>query len=305
MDVEGKRLRRCSIRVNHFLSSICGNGSEVLGKYKKRGFVALFLVLEAASVVLDVFGRSKPASLAAFLLSAFGFAINIFVCFVERTTSETKPQAKRQLGIVEVVFSLLQLIAASIHFILLVSDVKYNYNASVLFPLAFAIIAIVFVFKEEAKVTESSVQALSITKLFSDNISVHSTPIELDLSGVNLNHANTTNNLRSRSRQVKEAPGIEGFRIIGEAQPGEKLFGCGYAVNGTTNCTFQMTTGSILRVSIVCFDFSLSVLAKRAFDQLSIFDSGATNRDYVVTADDVDKLIALECIPMDDQGHQV
>ena len=32
---------------------------------------------------------------------------------------------------------------------------------------------------------------------------------------------------------------------------------------------------------------------------------GATNPEYVVTADDVDKLIAVECIPMDDQGRQV
>lgn len=36
-----------------------------------------------------------------------------------------------------------------------------------------------------------------------------------------------------------------------------------------------------------------------------IFGSGATNPEYVVTADDVDKLIAVECIPMDDQGRQV
>lgn len=32
--------------------------------------------------------------------------------------------------------------------------------------------------------------------------------------------------------------------------------------------------------------------------------TGATNPEYVVTADDVDKLIAVECIPMDDQGRQ-
>lgn len=34
-------------------------------------------------------------------------------------------------------------------------------------------------------------------------------------------------------------------------------------------------------------------------------DSGATNPEYIVTADDVDKLIAVECIPMDEIGHQV
>lgn len=37
----------------------------------------------------------------------------------------------------------------------------------------------------------------------------------------------------------------------------------------------------------------------------SAFVSGATNPDYIVTADDVDKLIAVECIPMDEQGRQV
>lgn len=33
--------------------------------------------------------------------------------------------------------------------------------------------------------------------------------------------------------------------------------------------------------------------------------SGCTNPDYVVTVDDVDKLIAVECVPMDDGGTQV
>lgn len=35
------------------------------------------------------------------------------------------------------------------------------------------------------------------------------------------------------------------------------------------------------------------------------FVLGATNPDYVVTAEDVDKFIAVECIPMDEQGRQV
>lgn len=38
---------------------------------------------------------------------------------------------------------------------------------------------------------------------------------------------------------------------------------------------------------------------------VNFFSLGATNPEYVVTADDVDKLIAVECIPMDDQGRQV
>lgn len=35
------------------------------------------------------------------------------------------------------------------------------------------------------------------------------------------------------------------------------------------------------------------------------FYVGATNPEYVVGADDVDKLLAVECIPMDEKGHQV
>ena len=34
-------------------------------------------------------------------------------------------------------------------------------------------------------------------------------------------------------------------------------------------------------------------------------DSGATDPEYIVTADDFDNLIAVECIPMDDIGNQV
>ncbi|KAL5973862.1 hypothetical protein ACLOJK_030520 [Asimina triloba] len=37
---------------------------------------------------------------------------------------------------------------------------------------------------------------------------------------------------------------------------------------------------------------------------VSSSSEGATNPDYVVTADDVDKLLSVECIPMDDVGHQ-
>jgi len=35
------------------------------------------------------------------------------------------------------------------------------------------------------------------------------------------------------------------------------------------------------------------------------FFSGATMYDYVVTADDVGTLLAVDCTPMDDNGRQV
>ncbi|XP_044481673.1 uncharacterized protein LOC123208309 isoform X2 [Mangifera indica] len=82
----------------------------------------------------------------------------------------------------------------------------------------------------------------------------------------------------------EEGPGIDGFQIIGEAIPGEKLLGCGYPVRGTTLCMFQWV--------------------RHLQDGTRQYIEGATNPEYVVTADDVDKLIAVECIPMDDQGHQ-
>ncbi|KAG4121914.1 hypothetical protein ERO13_D11G235700v2 [Gossypium hirsutum] len=79
-------------------------------------------------------------------------------------------------------------------------------------------------------------------------------------------------------------PGIEGFQIIGDATPGEKLLGCGFPVRGTTLCMFQWV--------------------RHLQDGTRQYIEGATNPEYVVTADDVDKLIAVECIPMDDQGRQ-
>ncbi|XP_050222015.1 uncharacterized protein LOC126672123 isoform X2 [Mercurialis annua] len=81
-----------------------------------------------------------------------------------------------------------------------------------------------------------------------------------------------------------EGPGIEGFQIIGDASPGEKLLGCGYTVRGTSLCMFQWV--------------------RHLEDGTRQYIEGATNPEYIVTADDVDKLIAVECIPMDDQGRQ-
>ncbi|XP_015577790.1 uncharacterized protein LOC8284263 isoform X1 [Ricinus communis] len=82
----------------------------------------------------------------------------------------------------------------------------------------------------------------------------------------------------------EEGPGIEGFQIIGDAVPGGKLLGCGYPVRGTSLCMFQWV--------------------RHLEDGTRQYIEGATNPEYVVTADDVDKLIAVECIPMDDQGRQ-
>ncbi|CAO2835173.1 unnamed protein product [Amaranthus hypochondriacus] len=81
-----------------------------------------------------------------------------------------------------------------------------------------------------------------------------------------------------------EGPGIEGFQITGEAKPGGKLLGCGYPVRGTSLCMFQWV--------------------RHLQDGTRHYIEGATNPEYVVTADDVDKSIAVECIPMDENGRQ-
>ncbi|XP_075111145.1 uncharacterized protein LOC107807433 isoform X2 [Nicotiana tabacum] len=81
-----------------------------------------------------------------------------------------------------------------------------------------------------------------------------------------------------------ESPGIENFQIIGEAKPGCRILGCGFPVRGTSLCMFQWV--------------------RHYPDGTRQYIEGATNPEYVVTADDIDKLIAVECIPMDDQGHQ-
>ncbi|XP_068651201.1 uncharacterized protein [Aristolochia californica] len=79
-------------------------------------------------------------------------------------------------------------------------------------------------------------------------------------------------------------PSIEGFQIIGEAKLGSTLQACGYPTNGTSLCMFQWV--------------------RHLQNGTRQYIEGATNPDYVVTADDVDKLIAVECIPMDDGGNQ-
>ncbi|ONI21941.1 hypothetical protein PRUPE_2G098900 [Prunus persica] len=86
------------------------------------------------------------------------------------------------------------------------------------------------------------------------------------------------------SSAPQEGPTIENFQIIGDAVPGGRLLGCGYPIRGTSLCMFQWV--------------------RHLQDGTREFIEGATNPEYIVTADDVDKIIAVDCIPMDDQGRQ-
>ncbi|GAY58417.1 hypothetical protein CUMW_186840 [Citrus unshiu] len=135
---------------------------ELLGKYKKRALAVFYLVLEAASFLLDIFGKSKRRILlAAFLLSAFGFAITMSThsWTVRRNIAATRMHLqKRLLMLLEMSFSLVQLIVTLIYFILAELGVKNNFNTSV-FPLVFAIIAAVFTFKYDGEVSESGLDS--------------------------------------------------------------------------------------------------------------------------------------------------
>ncbi|CAI9103358.1 OLC1v1001822C1 [Oldenlandia corymbosa var. corymbosa] len=97
-------------------------------------------------------------------------------------------------------------------------------------------------------------------------------------------HSHQSNDRTGSLTSEGEGPGIENFQIIGEAKPGGKLLGCGFCVRGTSLCMFQWV--------------------RHYPDGTRQYIEGATNPEYVVTADDVDKVIAVECIPMDDHGRQ-
>ncbi|KAL5789250.1 hypothetical protein ACOSQ2_004138 [Xanthoceras sorbifolium] len=126
---------------------------ELIGKYKIHMFAGFLLVLEAISVALDLSGQSKQSFLlATSLLPVFGFAMTVHASINKgRTTGRIKPQAKTQLiGVVEIVFAMVQLIIATfIRFTLTISGATNNYNPP-WFPLAFAAI-VVFVFNKYEK----------------------------------------------------------------------------------------------------------------------------------------------------------
>ena len=126
-----------------FVLQVC----QLLGKHKKCSLAVFYLVLEAASFKLDLFGKNKrDFLLALFLLSAFGFAMCTYTCMRRRSRGATRVQSQKQLvRTVEVAFSEVQLIVTLVYFILAELHVKNNFSVSV-FPLVFAVIVAVFTF---------------------------------------------------------------------------------------------------------------------------------------------------------------
>ncbi|OEL25808.1 hypothetical protein BAE44_0013172 [Dichanthelium oligosanthes] len=88
----------------------------------------------------------------------------------------------------------------------------------------------------------------------------------------------------SEAAEDDPLPGIEGLRITGEAFPGRELQASGYPTNGTTTCNFEWV---------------------RHLEDGSVnFIDGARKPNYVVTADDVDTLLAIEVQPLDDRKRK-
>ncbi|KAL5226260.1 hypothetical protein ABZP36_014525 [Zizania latifolia] len=88
----------------------------------------------------------------------------------------------------------------------------------------------------------------------------------------------------SEAAEDDPLPGIKELQITGEAFPGWILQASGYPINGTTNCHFEWV---------------------RHLEDGSVnFIEGARYANYLVTADDVDTLLAIEVQPLDDRKRK-
>ncbi|CAI8603173.1 unnamed protein product [Vicia faba] len=79
-------------------------------------------------------------------------------------------------------------------------------------------------------------------------------------------------------------PAIEGLQISGEAFPGRELQACGYSIHGTTSCNFEW----------------IRHLEDGSFNYIE----GAKQPNYLISADDVDTLLAIEVQPLDNRKRK-
>ncbi|XP_048542010.1 disease resistance protein RGA5-like isoform X5 [Triticum urartu] len=110
------------------------------------------------------------------------------------------------------------------------------------------------------------------------------------LEGGNLSYPYLPTVLEEPSSSFFEAaeddplPAIDGLRITGEAFPGSELQASGYSSNGTTSCYFEWV---------------------RHLEDGSVnYIEGAKQPTYLVTADDLDSLLAIEVQPLDDRKRK-
>lgn len=112
---------------------------------------------------LDIAGKMKwRILLAAFVLSAFSFAISLYTCIMRRIRAATRVHWQTQLvRMVEISFSVVQLVVTLANFILAELGVKNKFDASVL-PLVFSIIVAAFNIIYVRDVSDSSGLARSL-----------------------------------------------------------------------------------------------------------------------------------------------
>ncbi|CAM6011748.1 unnamed protein product [Sphagnum balticum] len=79
-------------------------------------------------------------------------------------------------------------------------------------------------------------------------------------------------------------PGIEGLTIVGDAVLGGRLTACGHSVNGTSLCIFQWI--------------------RELPDGNRIIIDGAGQPEYMITADDCESKVMINCVPMDEHSRQ-
>lgn len=79
-------------------------------------------------------------------------------------------------------------------------------------------------------------------------------------------------------------PGIEDLQISGDAFPGKELQACGISINGTTSCNFEWV--------------------RHLEDGSMNYIDGAKQPKYLVTADDIDTVLAIEVQPLDDKKRK-
>ncbi|XP_061369458.1 uncharacterized protein LOC133312304 isoform X2 [Gastrolobium bilobum] len=88
----------------------------------------------------------------------------------------------------------------------------------------------------------------------------------------------------SSSEDDDPLPAIESLQISGEALPGRELQACGYSIHGTTSCNFEW----------------IRHLEDGSFNYIE----GAKQPNYLITADDVDTLLAIEVQPLDNRKRK-
>lgn len=142
--------------------------------------------------------------LAAFLLSALAFTAVTYI--KDKTLAESKPQSERQLGMVEIAFSVLQAIGTLVFFMVRVLGTEINFEFSSLYPLAFSIIVIIYVLKDDATSVVDITQNMSTPSVdppqySTPSSSTPSPPIQVDITETTKTQAHADGNqLRHRTQ---------------------------------------------------------------------------------------------------------